>query len=143
LEDGTRIGRKVKSALDEHGLKLMMWELFGCPTGPPYLHIKNARDETQFEFRIGPQWTYILRRQPVNTFKSKKWPRSVDGEAEDMTSATRKMREAQNLGTSSGAGASKATAQGTRKSSTEARTTTSGMNRASRKTAGSSLKSAG
>jgi hypothetical protein len=113
LEDGPRIERKVKSEPDEHDLKLTVWELFDCPPWPLYLHIQNARDETQFEFRIGPHWTCTLRRQPVNTLKSKKGPRSVNGEAGDMTSATRKMREAQSLGKSSGAGTLRAAEQET------------------------------
>jgi hypothetical protein len=82
LEDGPTIERKVKSELDEHGLKLMMWELFGCPLGPLYLHIQNGRDETQFEGRIGPQWRYTIRRQPVNTLRHKQAPRRVDDDAD-------------------------------------------------------------
>jgi hypothetical protein len=71
-----------------------MWETLGYPRGPLYLHIKNARDETEFVFKISPQWTYILRRQPVETLKKKQKPRSADGEDGDMQSATRKIREA-------------------------------------------------
>jgi hypothetical protein len=100
LEDGPRIERKVKSELDEHGLKLMMWETLGYPARMWYLPIRNARDETQFEFRIGPQWTDTLRRQPVNTLKQKPETRRVDDKDGDMTSATRKIREARNMGTS-------------------------------------------
>jgi hypothetical protein len=147
LKEGPRIERKVKRELSEHGLKLLMWETMGYPRGPLYLHIKNERDETEFSFKISPQWTYILRRQPVDTLKKKKNPRSVDGEDGDMQSATRKMREARIVGKSSGAGASGTAARGTGgqrgKNSTEARTATSGTSRASRTTPGSLSRSEG
>jgi hypothetical protein len=146
LEDGPRIERKVKSELSEHGLKLLMWETLGYPRGPLYLHIKNARDETEFAFKISPKWTYILRRRPVDMLKKKKGQLSVDGEDGDMRSATWKMREARIIGKSGGAGASGTAAQGTGdqrgKNSTEARTTTSGTSRAPRKMASSLSKSA-
>jgi hypothetical protein len=121
LEGSTRIERKVKSGLTEHGLKLIMWELLDYPRGPPYLHIKNSRDETELIFKIGHQWTYTLRRQPMNMLRDPKKQRSVDGEDGDMTSATRKMHEAHSIGKPGGDGRSGTTPQGQ---------TTPGANRA-------------
>jgi hypothetical protein len=71
LEDGPRLERKVDSALTEQGVKLFMWDLFDYPVGPLFLHMRNAADETVFEFQVGPQWTYILRRQPAGPPKKR------------------------------------------------------------------------
>jgi hypothetical protein len=126
LEDGPRLERKVKRDLSEHGLMLMMWQALGYPRGPLHLHITNERSETMYEFRISPQYTYVLRRRPRDTLRNKQERRSVDDEERNMKSATRTMREARIVETSGGAGASKTAAQGKGgqkgKSSTEART---------------------
>jgi hypothetical protein len=128
LEDGPCIEHQVKCALTEPDLKLIMWEKLGRPEGPLYLHIRNADDEVEFEFRIAPQWKYTLRKQP----------RKVNDEDKDSRSAVRKMREARIIEDKSGAGASGTAAQGTKngKSRTEARTAAPGTGRASRTTAG-------
>jgi hypothetical protein len=48
-----------------------MWRTLGYPCGPLDLHIKNERDETEFAFKISPQWTYILRRRSRDTLRTK------------------------------------------------------------------------
>jgi hypothetical protein len=70
LGDGPRVERKVKRSVGEHGLKLLAWELFDCPQGPLYLHIVSARGETEFALRVEPQWTYILRTQPMKVIRA-------------------------------------------------------------------------
>jgi hypothetical protein len=71
LEDGPRLERKVDSAATEQGVKLLMWDLFDYPAGPLFLHMRNTADETVFEFQVGPQWTYTLRRQPASPPKKR------------------------------------------------------------------------
>jgi hypothetical protein len=108
LEDGPRVERKVKQSLSEHGLKLEMWELSDYPQGPLYLHIRGERDELETTFKISWQWTYTLRRRPMETLRNQQKQQRVDGETGDPASATRMMREAQSLSKSTGAGTSKA-----------------------------------
>jgi hypothetical protein len=72
LEDGPRLERKVKRGLSETGLKLQAWDLFDWPQGPLYVHIVSSRGETEFAFRVEPQWTYILRTQPPKIIRNER-----------------------------------------------------------------------
>jgi hypothetical protein len=81
LEDGPRYERKVKRGLGEHGLKVLAWELFDWPTGPLHVHIVSSRGEMEFAFRIEPQWTYILRAQPLKIIR-KEQPERLNVEPE-------------------------------------------------------------
>jgi hypothetical protein len=81
LEDGPRCERKVKRSLGEHGLKVLPWDLFDWPPGPLYVHIVSSRGETEFAFRIEPQWTYILRAQPLKMIRKEREPDRAREEA--------------------------------------------------------------
>jgi hypothetical protein len=61
---------------------VLAWELFDWPPGPLYVHIVSSRGETEFVFRIEPQWTYILRAQPPKVTRKEKEPdRAKEGAA--------------------------------------------------------------
>jgi hypothetical protein len=78
LEDGPRIERKVKRSTGESGLKLLAWELFDWPPGPLYVHVVSSRGETEYAFKIEPQWTYILRARPLKVIRPER-DRTSDG----------------------------------------------------------------
>jgi hypothetical protein len=93
LEDGPRFEGKVKRSTGEHGLKVLAWELFDWPPGPLYVHIVSSRGETEFAFRIEPQWTYILRAQPPKVIRKEREPdRAKEGAARPAPRPTEPMR---------------------------------------------------
>jgi hypothetical protein len=79
----------VKRNTTEHGLKPKMWQEFGYPRGPLHLHVTNERAETVFEFKISPQWPYVLRQRPIAREDVRSTRKSVDGEQSDTKSAKR------------------------------------------------------